>query len=706
MKRIANILTIFVAAFVFIFFYQNVSSNHYNSVVGFESSFSRTTGKDTVIIEYQFFDDDGNNVFYKLIDFLEEFNYDALSIVHTRRYDFILDTNIYLHTDINLNDLEFFETINRKDIDFTQNDNRFYSSYIDEEGATDTIDFVNSAYQKDYQPKLTINQFENLVEYNTERGIAYIYLYGSDYDDLARDIENSEISNYIVTDGGFSSYELAEPVALSIGAINILLILSISSLIVISICDLLKDKKEITIRKIFGEEDTSIYRNLIAKRYLLNLILYIGTQILLYAVIIRGVRQIHLFLLKPLILAFGTYLMFWIIANLISYFVLKRVGRVTNLKQSDTVRFINSTTLIIKLVLIILMITPFINLFTTAPLIIEENLILRENKDTMNNNLSIEDVYIEDFSYSESGPKPVNLTLEFFQELNWVYHDFFANFLPPEMMEQISEEVFQEQFVHHPYIVANDAYLKNYDIRDLDGNQIDFNDLENNTLLVPQTYKNDTFTDVYYDSPTHNTVYIQDGGTFYGYYPLVPSIEVLRQHNPVILFKNQLDASMRWNGNFLSIKDEGDTREKIDIFLQNNNLNTIVAITNNDNIYDITLSRSNDQILNFALTLGLYILMVFIFQYQIVYVYFSESKEEIAVNYLFGKTYLQRYGLLILKSIVIYIAPLIIGMVVLRIQYKYMLLYISFGLVLDLIVSTIMIRSFEKKRTLSVLKGE
>lgn len=707
MKRLANLLTFFVAMFIFMFFYQNTSLNHYNSVVGLESSFAETTGKDYVSIEYNLYDDEGNDVFQKLVDFLEEFNYDAMSFTRNRRYDFIIDTTVYLHTENNLNDLDFFKSVNGKNIDFTLDNNSYYSSFINDKEATDIIDFINNSYHKEYQPKLTIKQFKSMLRDNPEKRTAIIFLYSDEKSNLIRDIENSEISNYIVSDDSTFIYELAKPEVLNIDAIKILLLLSISSLIVISICDLIGEKKEITIRKLFGEKNSSIYFNLIARRYLFNLILYIMTQILLYIVIIRGIRPIHILLLKPLLFAFGLYLTFWIFANLVSYFVLTKVGKATNLKQNNTVRFTNSITLIIKVILVVLMITPFINLFTLAPLTIEENIILRKNKTKMKNNLAIEGIFLDSEDYSLDEWEPLKLTLEFLEDLNWVYRDFSANYLPEELKQEIPEEVFGQQYVQHPYIVANDTYLKDYDIRDLDGNSIDLKSLENNTLLVPETYKNDEFTDVYYDDgQCTNIIYIQDGGIFYNYYPLVPDIEVLRQHNPVILFKNKLDANMEWNGTSLSIRDEEDTREKIDDFLVNNELDNIVHITSMDNVYDTTMARSNDQVFNFILTLCLYILMIFIFQYQTVFVYFSENKDEIAVNYLFGKTYMQRYGLLILNSIIVYFVPLSIGIGFLKIHYKFMLMYVLFGIILDFIVSTIMIRSFEKKKTLSVLKGE
>ena len=706
MKSIANLLTVFVAAFIFMFFYQNISLDHYNSINSFESSFPKATEEEHVLIEYNLYDNEGKETFQQLLNFLTKKGHDAVSITQDRRYDFIIDTTIYLHTEKNLRNLDFFETMNGKNIDFRLDNNNYYSSFINEEGATDIIDFINSSYQKEYQPTFTIKQFSSLLRDHGEKNTAMIFFYGENLDRLMEDIENSEISNYVVSDNSSFIYESAEPETLNIDAINILLVLSISSLVVITVCDLIKEKKEITIRKLFGEGNFGIYIDLIGKRYLFNVMLYIATQVLLYIVIIRGIRPIHFLLIQPLLWALGVYLAFWILANLISYFLLIKVGRATNLKQNSRVGFTNAIALAIKLILIVLMITPFINLFTLAPLTIEENRILRTNETHMRNNLGIEGIVFESEEHSLMEWEPLQQTLELFEESNWIYRDFSRNYVPEEFLETISEEMFLQQFVQHPYIVANSNYLEDYDVKDLDGNVIDFNGLEHNTLLVPEAYMGDEFTHVYYDGPPNHTLYIQDGGTFYNYYPLVPDIEMLRQDNPVILFKNHLDAGMRWNSQSLSLRDEENTREKVNDFLTDHQWENVVYVTSTDHVYETALSRSNDQLLNFILTLGLYILMIFIFQYQTVFVYFSENKDEIAVNYLFGKTYFQRYGFLILNSIVLYIVPLLIGIRFLGVHYSFMLMYIFFGILLDLLVSTGMIRTFEKKKTLSVLKGE
>src|SRR5690554_3543009 len=132
MKRVAYLLTIFTAVFIFLYLYQNISLNHFNAMNSLESSFSQATGKDHETIELSLLNDHGSPVLSELTDFLESKNYDAITFVQTRRHDFIIDTTAYLYSDLKLNELAFFKTVQGKNLDFTIEENNYYSSYLDD----------------------------------------------------------------------------------------------------------------------------------------------------------------------------------------------------------------------------------------------------------------------------------------------------------------------------------------------------------------------------------------------------------------------------------------------------------------------------------------------------------------------------------------------------------------------------------------------
>ena len=706
MKRVAYLLTIFTAVFIFLYLYQNISLNHFNAMNSLESSFSQATGKDHETIELSLLNDHGSPVLSELTDFLESKNYDAITFVQTRRHDFIIDTTAYLYSDLKLNELAFFKTVQGKNLDFTIEENNYYSSYLDDTKAYDVIDYVNSSYQKDYQPRLLVKPLTLLASEHPEKKTALVFIYGEDRVQIKNDIIDSEINKHVVSNESSLTFEFSTPDDLQVGSIHILLILTIASLVVITICESIALKKEITIRKLFGESDTSIYWDLFAKRYLINMVLYIFSQITLYFLIVKNFRPIHLLLLKPLLVAFGLYLLFWIAANALSYIMLTVTGRPSNIKNNSTLKFSGGVAVVLKLLLLILIVTPFIALIKTAPLMMEENSILRKNKLLMQNNLVIEGILLDNTVTSLESWEPLQQTLKVVESQEWMYHDFSSNFLPDEIKETIPEEVYKRQFVQHPYIVANERYLKNYNIRDLNNNLIDFRSIEQNTLLVPERYKDEKFTDVYFGGGDGEILYIKNPGTLYNLAPLSPDLSLKKQKDPVILLKKGLDASMQWNGSSLTIKDSESARTVITDFLATNGLNNRIFISNTNQEYDTALSRSNDQVRAFILVLGLYILMIYIFQYQSVFIYFYENKEKVAVNYLFGKSYFQRYGYMFISSLAVYFLSLVLGMEFMELDRKYLIVFILLGIFFDFMIAGIMIKSFEKKRTLSVLKGE
>ena len=88
------------------------------------------------------------------------------------------------------------------------------------------------------------------------------------------------------------------------------------------------------------------------------------------------------------------------------------------------------------------------------------------------------------------------------------------------------------------------------------------------------------------------------------------------------------------------------------------------------------------------------------------FIYFYENKEKVAVNYLIGKSYFQRYGYMFISSLAVYFFSLVLGMEFMELDRKYLIVFILLGIFFDFMIAGIMIKSFEKKRTLAVLKGE
>lgn len=93
------------------------------------------------------------------------------------------------------------------------------------------------------------------------------------------------------------------------------------------------------------------------------------------------------------------------------------------------------------------------------------------------------------------------------------------------------------------------------------------------------------------------------------------------------------------------------------------------------------------------------------FQYNRVFMFFSDNKSLIAVSYLFGDNYWSRFGPLLLSDIAVYVVPYIVG-TYLGIGRKFMFAYTVVGIVIDIVISIQMIKMKQKREIVSTLKGK
>lgn len=696
MKKLTYVLTGIISIFVFIFLFNDTSQIQYNKVTSFESSFQQEVNKDYYMVDYQLYDFEKNSTVHALLDFADKHHYDIITSVNSMRHNYFNDTTYYLHTDLNLNDLSFYKTINNSYVDFSSKvPLGYYTSSLLDNVATDTIDFIDSEYRKEYHSLIQYKSLNELINSDSSYQTVRIFIYGSSKEDIKMNVTNSEISQYVI-DNGNVSFELAHYDKSDTSTIKNLLILSIASLVIISITDLIKKRREILVRKLFGDSNSNIYRDLIFKTNIINLFVYIFVQLILYAFMIRNTRSINLLLIIPLLQSFIFYLIIWFIANIISFIVLIKIRNSTEIKKSSETKFADQVVFVFKIILIILMIQPFYSLFTTSPDQIVKNYTYRNNKENMTSSLGISGIKEDNSSYGFN--EIIDKLFLYFNTIDFMYSDFSSNYLPEELGVP-------EGYYEYPYIVANSGYLIDYIIKDENGFILDLKTLKHNTLLVPLSYKGIELNPIYCQGPCENIVYIQKGNTFHNNYPLVADNSLLLQEDPLILYKEYLDETMNWNQTTLLFKDNSETRNQIDTFLKDNKLTDIVFFESTNSIYDIAVTENNSQLLDIFMTVLAYLLIKTMFQYNRVFMFFSDNKSHLAVSYLFGDNYWSRYGPLLLTDVAVYIIPYIVGTYI-GIDKKFMFVYIVAGIVIDLVISIQMIKLNQKREIVATLKGK
>ena len=199
--------------------------------------------------------------------------------------------------------------------------------------------------------------------------------------------------------------------------------------------------------------------------------------------------------------------------------------------------------------------------------------ILNLNESQMSNKIITNGISVslnEDLFYSS---ELVNKLYYYMQEHNGIYEDFDINkridFLKNHMDSDLEIPVSNEI----PYIVVNNNYLKDYTIRDEFGNPLDFNQIEESILLIPENYSfNQDQISYYSNYEDCKVIRIEPNLRFVRHMPYVENTKDLEKINPVIFIDHNWmeNARVSTDNYFIPI----DTKKSVSNFkrflIQNN----------------------------------------------------------------------------------------------------------------------------------------
>ena len=159
------------------------------------------------------------------------------------------------------------------------------------------------------------------------------------------------------------------------------------------------------------------------------------------------------------------------------------------------------------------------------------------------------------------------------------------------------------------------------------------------------------------------------------------------------------------NGYYLPVNEKSDEAE-FRAFLKEKGLDSLVTLQNTNNDYQIAYEKGKDEVITFLLLLITYIIVILSFIYQNTYIYFLENKHRFALECLFGNAFLQRHGNLFLNNLIVY-APLMLCLYfIFGLEIIEVVVFIILAVLFEILASWILIRFFEKKRLVAILKGE
>lgn len=673
MKKIIMVLVIFISSIIFYDSYVNLSQKQYNDVINLSYKFAQENDMEVIPIDLKLSEDkqERTKQFNQVYSFLQEHSYPCFVGIVSKN---IKTKYVYLPKQ---NKLPIY-TEENKTIDFTKNSNHYLSSSYKDKNRYATIDFIDQDYHSEYNEVHRIKTFANYIEDWNGNTLFPLYFVTNSKQDLLKDLEDTKILSELKVDGDITTSDFSTGVIDYSFLKRILMYLAIAVLLCL-LSDALTSRKEVFIRKMQGATSWFIYKRLYGKFYLLSILMFVLTQALLYLLVVQNFRPVTHELIQYLLQSALLFVLCLIVVGFIIYVLLSQIQSVVILKKSQF-RWISMTLFILKCVFLISIFIPLLTSFKYTSQVVQDGYYLNKYKETYNNYLRLEGVNINMFSLEfQDAMSQLN---EKIREYPYIYEDFST---------KINRD---EDEITYPYIIVNEQYLKEYDLYK-DGKPV--KTFKPGTLYAPKSVNVDESyclaTECEYDQ-------LDDG-----YVMLSHSLREDNWHvkNPIIYVVDE-NYDMSQFGIFIKDKDK-TVKKSINDFLKSKGLyqNVNYAYENYD--YGQNVMVINKLIIDSAILLFVYVIVLFLFQYQSIYLYFLENRKMISLNCLLGKNIWQKYRDFIIVNLFVYLVLLLwMVLVVKNISTIGLYLWI-FTILIDFMIALIFRTYFERKKVLLSLKG-
>lgn len=575
-----------------------------------------------------------------------------------------------------------FYTKNARKIDFSKEGNQYYSTDLKDQDSYDYIDFVDQRNHKSYQEAFEIHPLNQLdkdknkiKESEMNKTMNFFFVTNHDKAKIKELLDKEGLLECLNDNTEIMEYEEQFENIEDDSLINMqLLTITLVSIFLLMICQALKEKKEITIRKMMGMSNHFILKKMFLKQELFYLCIYVIMQIVLFILYIGLPRACTLNITKQLLLFTLLFasLLLMIYGGL--WLFIKFTNNYANIKNTSSIKKMNVINNILKLVMFIVVLQPLIQYTETGFYYSRDFFFLLKYKDDIKDR-----VYLSGLDDSKKDQILKYLSV----------HGNYYNFTNYEIS---SEQVESMQ----PFVIANENYLKSFNLKDDKGNALDYNKLDDVTLLIPDNMNEDVLENKSYYCNDCDAVKIKSGYTLVDY--RMNSLSKTST-NPMIVF-------MRNPNDVFSFDVKTSKKAFIQDINKNGDMlgNTWIAETNDD--YDISYEKGFDENISFFTLLFLYCCIILVVVYQNIFIYFIGNKNEFAIKYLMGTGFFQRHGNMIINNIYIYI-PIIFWLYYVN-QLSVILIatIVIIAICIELLLSYILIKKFEKKKIVEILKKD
>lgn len=665
MKKIITILVVFISSIIFYDGYVNISQKQYNDVINIVYKVAKQQDMDVIPVDLQLSENKEERVeqFNKVYQFLEEYHYTCFVGMTSKNVN-----TEYIYAP--KKDRIQIYTVENKSIDFSKSSTDYLSSSYNDKDRYATIDFIDSSYHENYNQVYRIKQFSNYIKDWNGNTLFPLYFVSNNKAQLLNDLQVANITNEMQVNGDISTSNFSLSTIDYSFLKRILMYLMIAILLCL-LSDLLASRKEIFIRKMQGASSIFIYKKQYGSFYIFNILFYTIVQFVLYLSVVQNIRPVNSTLIIYLFKSILLFILCMGIVLSVSFFILCQIQSVSILKKTQF-KWLSYTVAVLKAVFMVSIFVPLSISFTYTYQVVQDGYYLNKYETNYHNYLHLEGLNMNMFSNKFSDA--IIELKQMVKKYPYIYEDFSTK------IGMDGEEI------GYPYVFVNKEYLKEYPLYK-DGKKI--KNVQSGTIYVPKSVSvNENYclaSQCEYESIDDGNVMASHSVSDASFYVKNPIIYVIDDDYEMDLFH-------------VFIKDEdGNVKENIDKYLKSNGLYENVNFTYENDNYNKKLSLIQKLVIDSSILLFVYVLVLFLFQYQAIHLYFLQNQKVISLNCLLGKGIWGKYKSFILLDLIIYLILLIASKNV---------LFILLAMIVDVLTGLFFKSQFEKKKVLFALKGE
>lgn len=706
MKKVSYLLTVILSFFIFYSGFQAYSSDQMQRLDLFSESICEKNNTELYVVNLTFENNTENKqkIISEIKDYLTSNSYSGVINVPQNTEDLLRKVNHYVYMPSAMLKGTLYLR-NSKQIDFIHDTNHYFTTDIKDSNASDWIDYMDQNLYEGYHDIFEIHPMNDYVFDCSQSDMIALYILGNT-NSIRKSLEKSNLRPYIMQsdhDTFFSETETTVYEAVKPDLSNFVFGCSLLAIILIIITVILKDRKEIMISKLFGLSNMKLFRSLYTK-YLISLpVMYSLTTILCYTYFVGNFRETT----KDYLAFIGFYNIAYILSICIIAVILyggihaltsNEFMKQTKVKDNRTI-----VSMVLKLCLLMIVFIPCVThgWETYDSLSILHTLL--SNEKTMTNAIMLNGIIFDNTDIFEQ-QNTIQKLYSYIDKHNGIYEEF--NYV--ENYELVLQGNQPLPFsITYPFITVNDNYLKDYKIQDSKGNEIDMNTLKESTLLIPDNYHlSDEQISFFCKGRPYNILSIKAGNTFTSHNPNNYTSNTLTKKNPIILLDKQWmeSTSFSTDNYFIKINDEKDLND-FKSFISDNHLEKAMNFHLNKAYYDVNVSKLSYQVITSGFYTLLMLLLVFIYQIYTAIMYVHESRFIFALEYLMGKTFLQRYGSYLYTNILLYLVIVAAGVFMSSVTIMHIILFGLIMLIIDNTILYVTIRTYENKESANMLKG-